>query len=104
MRLSERLKWIFAGLFLLCGVPLLFLDQENPDPTAAHALAGSAVLFLGGFALCLAWNAWETGVINIQHFNFSRAGQPRRFTATVAVILLAGCSTITTAFWFFFFK
>lgn len=96
--------WLFAILFVLCGVPLLFLDRKDPDPTAAHALAGTAVLFLGAFALCLAWSAWEKGVLDIQHFHYTRAGQPRRFAATVGLILLAGCGAIVTAIWFFFFK
>ena len=104
MKLSERLKWIFAILFLLCGVPLFFLDKENPNPVAAHILAGMASLSLGGFALCLVWNALETGEIKLQHFHYSRRSQPRRFTATVALILIAGCSTLITAFWFLFFK
>lgn len=104
MRLSERLTWIFAALFVTCGVPLLFLDSENPDPSVVYVLAGMATLFLGGFGLCLAWSAWEAGRINLQHFNYSRAGQPRRFAATIIVILLAGCGTLTTAVWFLFFK
>lgn len=104
MRLSDRLKWLFAVLFLLGGLPLLFLDKDNPDPGLAHVLAGTATLCLGAFAVCLVWSAWQTGAINLQHFNYSRAGQPRRFLATLAVILLAGGGTIITAFWFFFFK
>ena len=104
MKLSERMMWIFAILVLLCGLPLFFLDKESPDPAAGHALAGMAALFLGAFGLCLAWNALETGEINVQHFHYSRSGQPRRFMATVALILFAGCGALISAFWFLFFK
>ncbi len=104
MKLSGRLTWIFAILFLLAGAPLLFLDRENPDPTVAPAMAGMASMFLGGFALCLAWNALERGEINVQHFHYNRKSQPRRFMATVTLILLAGCGTIISSIWFLFFK
>ena len=95
------MKWIFAILFLLCGVPLFFLDKHNSDPTAA---AGIASLFLSGFTLCLAWSALETDEIKLQHFKYSRRSQPRRFMATIALILVAGCGTLVTSFWFLFFK
>ncbi len=86
MRLSDRLKWAFAILFLLCGISLLFLDKENPDPAAGYVLAGMATLSLSGFGRCLAWNALETGEIKLQHFHYSRRRQPRRFAATVILI------------------
>lgn len=104
MRLSERLKWIFAILFVLCGIPILFVDIDAPDSSAGHLLAGIAALLLGGFGLCLAWSAWETGTIRLQHFNYSGAGQPRRFMGTVLLILAAGCGTLAAAVWFLFFK
>lgn len=104
MKVSRTLQWIFAALFLLCGIPLLFLDRDNPDPAAAQLLAGTAALFLGGFGVCLAWSAWEVGAIKLQHVNYTRAGEPRRFMATVAMIFLAGCGTLASAVWFFFFK
>jgi hypothetical protein len=103
MTLAEGLMWVFAGLFLLSGLPLLFFDRDHPGP-AGQLLAGTATLSLGLFGICLAWSAWQSGVINLQHFNYSRAGQPRRFMATLAVILLAGCGTIVAAFWYLFFK
>jgi hypothetical protein len=104
VRLSERLLWAFAILFLLCGVPLLFLDREAPDPVFGNTLAGMAALFLGGFEVCLAWNALDTGEIKLQHFRCSRAAQPRCFAAAVVVILAAGLATLFTAVWFFFLK
>lgn len=91
-------------LFVLCGVPLWFLDAGDPDPSAASMLPGLAALFLGGFGLCLAWSSWETGTIDLLHFNYSRARQPRRFVAVIALILVAACGTLVTAFWFLFFK
>jgi len=104
MRLSERLQWTFATLFVLGGVALLLLGGEKADPAIARLIAGVATLFLGGFALCLAWNAWETGAVNVQHFRYSRASEPLRFAATVVMILLAGCVTIVAACWFLFLK
>lgn len=104
MSMSERLKWTFAVLFVLCGLPLLFMDQDHPDPAAANLWGGTAALFLGGFVVCLAWSAWETGVIRLQHINYSRAAQPRRFMAAFCVLVLAGCVTITAGFWLLFVK
>lgn len=104
MSVADRLKWTFAILFILCGVPLWFLDAGDPDPSAAAMLPGLAALFLGGFGLCLAWSSWETGTIDLLHFNYSRARQPRRFVAVIALILVAACGTLVTAFWFLFFK
>jgi hypothetical protein len=104
MKLSERMKWIFAILFLLCGVSSFFLDKHNSDPATAHILAGIASLFLSGFTLCLAWSALETDEIKLQHFQYRRRSQPRRFMATIALILIAGCGTLVTSFWFLFFK
>lgn len=104
MRLSERLTWLFAALFVLCGAPLLFFDAEGPDASTPRVLAGVAALFLGGFGLCLAWSAWESGAIRLQHVNYSLAGQPRRFIATVMLILAAGCGTLAAALWVLLFK
>lgn len=103
MRLSNRLLWIFAALFLLCGLPLLFLDSENPD-SASKAVAGMAALSLGGFALSLAWNACESGGLQMLHFGYQRATQPRRFFATVAVLILAGCATVVAGIRFLLFQ
>lgn len=36
MRLPERLMWLFAILFLLFGIPMLFVDSDAPDPSTAH--------------------------------------------------------------------
>lgn len=104
MNLSARLQWIFAVLVLLCGMPLLFLDKEGPNAAHGYLLAGMATLFLGAFGLCLAWNSLETGEIKIQHFRYNRSSQPRRFMATVALILISACGTLITAVWFLFFK
>lgn len=104
MRPSERLTWTFAILFVLCGVPLLFFDMDTQDPRAARALVGMATVFLGGFGVCLAWDAWQTGTVNLQHFRYSRARQPRRFAAAVLLILAAGCGTLAAAVWFLLFK
>lgn len=104
MRPSERLTWLFAALFVLCGAALLFFDTESPDASAPQALAGVAALFLGGFGLCLAWSAWESRAIRLQHVNYSLAGQPRRFIATVMLIVAAGCGTLAAALWVLLFK
>lgn len=95
---------MFAGLFLLFGVPLLFLDKESADQAIGMPLAGLAVLSLSGFAFSLAWHAWTTGQAKVQHFNYTRATQPYRFGATLVLILVAGTGTLITAFWVLFFK
>jgi len=59
---------------------------------------------LGAFTLSLAWNAWTTGVLRLQHFNCTRAGAPRRFAGVLILILLAGVGTVIAAFWFWFFR
>lgn len=104
MSAADRLKWIFATLFLLCGAPLLYLGTGNPDPSGKPLLPGLAALFLGGFGLCLAWSSWETGTIDLLHFNYSRAMQPRRFVVVIALVLVAACGTLVTAVWYLFFK
>lgn len=102
--MSERLKWIFAALFLACGAALLFLEARKPDPWAERLLAGAATLSLGAFVLCLAWNAWETGAVKLQQYSCTRGAQPLQFAAVLALVLAAGIGTLTTAVWFLFFK
>lgn len=102
MRTSERLKWIFAALFVLCGLLLPFIDKG--DRKAGLLLPGLAALCLAGFALSLAYDAWETGAIKLPEFDYTREGQPRRFVATLVMIVAAGIGTLITALWFLFFK
>lgn len=96
--------WTFGALFVLLGLPLLFLDRDNPDKTIAMPLAGLATLSLSGFAFCLVWHSWLNGTIDIQHFTYSRAHQPLRYMATLLLILMAGFGTLISAVWFLFFK
>ena len=102
MKTSERLKWIFAALLVLCSIPLLFIDRSNRE--AGQLWAGFAALCLAGFAFSLSYSAWKTGAIGLRDFDYTRAGQPRRFMATMFMILSAGAGTLITAIWVFFFK
>ncbi|HSH43723.1 MAG TPA: hypothetical protein VK973_16500 [Arenicellales bacterium] len=104
MRLSESLKWIFALLFLSCGLPLLWLDTGGTQGSAASLLAGIACLSLGGFCFALAWEAWRRGAINLQNFRYTRAAQPGRFLTMVLLVLIAGCGTVAAAVWLLLFK
>lgn len=102
MKTSERFQWIFAAAFLLCGLPLVFIDKS--DVETGQFWAGLAVLFLALFAFCLAHTSWQTGDFKIQHFTYNRKDHPRRFMATLLMIVAAACGTLITALWFLFFK
>lgn len=104
MKLPTRLKWVFAILFVASGAVLVLGDADAPRAGGPHLVAGVTTFFLGAFTVCLAWEAWTTGRISVQYFNYSRAAQPRRFRAAVMLVLAAGCGTLAAAGWFLFFQ
>lgn len=93
MKLHEFLHWIFAGLFVVIGVMMLVLGKDENS----RQWAGTAALCLGGFSLSLMWNAWVTGVINLRDFHYRRASEPKRFYATLLMLLVTGIVVVVTS-------
>lgn len=89
----STLQWAFVALFLIAGVPLLFVS----DPDTGRALARLAVLFLGGFAVAMALDARQTGLIKLQHTTIRRAARPRLFAVMTTGIALGGLGLVVMA-------
>ena len=70
---STRLTWIAAALFLLCGLPLLVVE----DLWWGRFWGGLAVLWLGVFALAMARAGVTTGQVRMNFSVIRRASQPR---------------------------
>lgn len=96
----DRLMWIFAGLVLVFGLPLLIIH----DKSRALPFAGLSVLALGGFGLALAADGVRKGEIRLHPSVIRRADHPLVFWATIALVAAAGAGTIATAIWVFVFK
>ncbi len=97
---STRLTWIFGALFVLFGLPLMFVDNIG----TRNLLGGLSTLSLGGFAMAMAYNATATGTIRLQNSTISRAQQPRIFWAAVGLVVIAGFGVITAGVWFMLIK
>ena len=95
-----RATWIAGALFVLCGLPLLVVE----DVWWGHFWGGLAVLWLGAFALAMARAAVATGQVRINFSVIRRAAQPRTFWAAVALLVFTGSVVIVSAFWLWFFK
>lgn len=96
----NRLMWLCAGLFLLSGIPLFWIE----DPNWARISASLALLFLGLFALAMAADGVAQGQIRFQFSIVRRAQRPRLFWATVGLVIVAGIGVLVTAAWAMFFK
>lgn len=97
---ATRLTWIAAALFLLCGLPLLVVE----DLWWGRFWGGLAVLWLGVFALAMARAAVTTGQVRMNFSVIRRASQPRTFWAMIALLVFAGSVVLISAFWLWFFK
>lgn len=95
-----RLTWIAAALFLLCGLPLLVVE----DLWWGRFWGGLVVFWLGVFALAMARAAVATGQVRMNFSVIRRAAQPRTFWAAIALLVFAGSVVLVSAFWFWFFK
>jgi hypothetical protein len=89
----STLQWAFAALVLIAGLPLLFVS----DPGTGRFLARLAVVFLGGFAVTMALDARQTGVLKLQHTTIRRAARPWLFAALTGGIALCGLSVMVMA-------
>lgn len=96
----KHLTWIFAGLFVLFGAPLLMTESA----VWGQFWAGLSTLSLGGFALSMVKDALTTGQIRVQNSVIRYANQPRLFWAAVILISATGVVVLITGLWFLFFK
>jgi hypothetical protein len=95
-----RLTWLFATLFVLCGLPLLVTE----DPAWQRIWAGVSATCLGAFALAWAHHAVRVGQIKLQFSWIRRASQPRTFWATIFMLLATGTIVVVSGVWILFFK
>jgi hypothetical protein len=96
----RRLTWIFGGLFVAFGVPLVLSEGVE----GRRFWAGLSTLCLGGFGVSMARDALATGQIRLQTSVIRRAARPRLFWAAVVLVAAAGVGVLITGFWFLFFK
>ncbi len=97
---SNRLMWIFGGLFVVFGLLMAVADGT----TARDILGGLSITSLGGFAFAMVFDGVSKGEIRVQFDIIKRATQPRLFWATVALIAAAGMGVMVSAAWVLFFK
>ncbi len=96
----DRLMYLFAALFGLFGLPLVFLR----DKELAMTLGGLAMASLGCFAITMALGAIAKGEIGLQFTTVQRAARPRLFWAAVALVLGAGGGVAVGAGWLIFLE
>jgi len=96
----DRLMWLFAGLFLLIGLPLFFVE----DVAWVRPLISLCVLSLGCFGLSMAADGMAKGTIRLQFSHIRRAAQPAAFWSAIALVAVAGVGSVITAAWAYFFK
>ena len=94
------LTWVFAALFVACGLPLFFVEEV----TWRNIWGGLSLLGLGGFALSMTRDAIKSGEVRFNHTLIKRADSPRLFWATLALIAAAGLGVLVAAVWALFFK
>ncbi len=97
---STYLTWVFAALFVACGLPLFFVE----DVGWRNTWGGLSLIGLGGFALSMARDAVKSGEVRLNFSRIKRADSPRLFWATLALIAAAGVSVLVAAVWALFFK
>ena len=100
MGFLKYLTWVFAALFVACGLPLLFVE----DVGWRHIWGGLSLVGLGGFALSLARDAVRSGEVRFNHTLIRRADSPRLFWATLTLIAATGVVVLVAAVWALFFK
>ncbi len=100
MGASRYLTWVFAGLFVACGLPLAFVE----DPAWRDAWGGASLIGLGGFALSMARDAVKSGEIRLNFSRIRRADSPRLFWAAIALVVAAGLGVLVSAAWALFIK
>ena len=98
--LLRNLTWIFGGLVLLFGLPLVLSESLAWQ----RFWAGLSSLCLGGFGLSLAGDALLRGQIRLQTSVIRRADKPRLFWAAVLLPAAAGVGVVASGIWFLFFK
>ncbi len=96
----KHLTWIFVGLFVLFGAPMLMTESA----VWGQFWAGLSTLSLGGFAFSMVRDALSTGQIRVQNSAIRYADQPRLFWAAVIVIAAAGVAALIAGLWALFFK
>jgi hypothetical protein len=97
---SSYLTWIFAGLFVACGLPLFWAD----DAGWRNLWGGLSLIGLGGFALSMVRDAVKSGQVRLNLTVIRRARSPRLFWATLALIAAAGLIVLVGAAWALFLK
>ena len=100
MGLLKHLTWVFAGLFVACGLPLLFVE----DRAWGHRWAGLSLVFLAGFAFSMVRDAVRSGEVRLNFSRIRRADSPRLFWAAPALVSAAGAGVLASAVWVLFFK
>lgn len=86
--------WIFAGLFLLLGLPLAI----DGDGEWNRYWAGASAFCLGCWALSMVRDALKTGAIRF-HSVVRYADHPRLFLAAGALVAAAGVGVIAASAW-----
>jgi hypothetical protein len=99
MRL-DRLMWLCAALFILFGLPLVFVEDSGWQ----RVCVGLSALSLGCFALAMAGDGLVKGEIRVQFSQIKRTAQPHFFWTAIALVSSTGVVVIITAFWAMFFK
>jgi hypothetical protein len=92
----SAVTWALAALFLVFGVGMLLIEGEP----WRHILAGLSTLSLGGFALSMSRDAWQSGVLRLQHSVIRYAQRPRLFMCLVLGIAVAGLVVMGAGAWF----
>jgi hypothetical protein len=100
MGASRYLTWVFAGLFVACGLPLAFVE----DPAWRDAWGGASLVGLGSFALSMVRDAVKSGEVRINPTVIRRADSPRLFWAALSLIAAAGTVVLVSAVWVLVFK
>lgn len=100
MGFFKYLTWVFAGLFVACGLPLFWVE----DAGWRNVWGGLSLLGLGGFALAMAGDAARSGQVRINLTRIRRAQSPRLFWAVLALIASAGLAVLAAAAWALAFK
>jgi len=100
MGIWKPLTWAFAGLFVLCGLPLFWVE----DSGWRNTWGGLSLIGLGGFALAMAADAVTSGQVRLNLTVIRRAQSPRLFWAALALIASAGLAVLIAAGWALAFK
>ena len=99
LRLSS-IMWLCAALFLIFGLPLFVVEDED----WRKYLLGLCAMSLGGFALSMAGDGCQKGEIKFNLSLISRRDQPVAFWSAVTIVTVAGVVTFGAGIWAIFFK